>query len=127
MLWISKSGTIEAQQNFQKDNPRNVNQSFLITNEANQYSGVRFDVQPPSFEIFVNGAWPKDLIRREVRGVNATTNVLSDDFEQLNSLAELESSSTPAWFKSADTIHLRFRMPESGEKWQTERSVQFAR
>jgi hypothetical protein len=127
MLWISKSGTIEAQQNFQKDHPRNVNQSFLITNEANQYSGVRFDVQPPSFEIFFNGAWPNDLIRYEVRGVNATTSVSSDDFKQVNSLAELESSSTPAWFKSRDTRHLRFRMPENGEQWLAARSVQFVR
>jgi hypothetical protein len=79
MLWIFKSGTIEAQQNFQKDNPRNVIQSFLITNEPNRYSDIRFDVQPP------------------------------------------------AWFKSGDTKHLRFRMPENGEKWLTARSVQFAR
>jgi hypothetical protein len=127
MLWISKSCTIEVQQNFLKDKPRNVNQSLLITNKSNRYSGVRFDVQPPSFEIFVNGAWPNDLIRYEVRGVNATASVSSDDFKQVNSLAELESSSTPAWFKSADTVHLRFRMPENGEKWQMERSVQFAR
>jgi hypothetical protein len=127
MLWISKSGTIEAQQNFQKDNRCNVNQSFLITNEPNQYSGVRFDVQPPSVEIFVNGAWSNDLIRHEVRGVNATTNVLSDDFEQLNSLVALESSGTPAWFKPGDTTHLRFRMPENGQQWLAERSVQFAR
>jgi hypothetical protein len=126
MLWTSKFGTIEAQQKFQTDNARNVNQSFLITNEPNRYSGVRFDVQPPSVEIFVNGAWPNDLIRDEVRGVNTTASVSSDDFKQVNSRGELESSSKPARFKSADAIHLRVRMPENGEKWFTARSVQFA-
>jgi hypothetical protein len=42
---------------------------------------------------------------------------LSDDCKQVDSQAEFEPSCTPEWFKSACTIRLRCRVPESGERW----------
>jgi hypothetical protein len=127
VLRIATNGTIEARQSFGKDGVLRVNQSFLIPNDANRHSAIRFVQEPPNFMLYVADAWPNDLIRYELRGVNGSTRITSADFTQVDSLAALEASGTPAWFRSGNTIHLRFRMAANAERWLAERYITFAR
>ncbi len=125
-LRISKSGAIEASQMFSKDGVARVNQSFLIPNDPDRYSGIRFVDQPPGFKIIMRDAWPNDLIRYQVQNVNGSTRVTDGDFKQVNSSVELDASAGPAWYRSGTTVHLRFRMPGNANNWKAQRVINFA-
>ncbi len=99
-------------------------QAFLIPNNPNYHFGARFTESPVGdFSVLIDGAWPNDLIRYEMQGLDPAVVVKDSAFTQVSSLDALDAAAGPAWYRSGTTLHLRFRMASTGSQWGMSRTV----
>jgi hypothetical protein len=103
-------------------------QVFLIPTNPAYHFGIRFTETPVGdFSVLFDGAWPSDLIRYEMQNLDPAVAVKDAGFTQVSSLDALNAATGPAWYRSGTTLHLRFQMPSTGDKWALGRNVVMGR
>ncbi len=100
-------------------------QAFLIPNQEYHF-GMQFSKAPTAaFNALVLQGWPGDVIHYELRGLKPETVLKNTAFARVNNLADLESATASAWFKSGTTLHVRFKMPANQPQWGSSTVLSF--
>jgi cell surface hyaluronidase len=125
---VRNDGTSIATQSYVSNPVIPAYQGYLMPTDPNAHFGIRFTTSPVGdFALLIDGAWPNDLIRYQMQNLDSTVYVKDTGFKQVFSLTELDASTTPAWYRSGTTLHLRFRMDSAGSPWQMARWITLGR
>ena len=124
-LFRSNAGAITARAVFENIDPslNNYYQTFATPNQAYHY-GIRFLANPgKTFSLSIREAWPNDVIRYEMQGVDARTVVQGSTWRQVASLQALADATDPVFYKNGTTLHLKFKLPGTSAKWAASANI----
>ncbi len=98
-------------------------QAFATPNQAYHY-GIRFLTNPGNkFSLLIREAWPNDVIRFEMQGVDARTIVQGSGWRRVADLPALVNATDSVFYKNGTTLQVKFKLPGTAVKWAASANV----